>query len=245
MKEVTDIFLWIGLGFLAYFIFYVFRYKISDFKSFLFSCFLFCSAQNTLTTYVVSSDYIEWMPHVFRSAGFAVYLISPLIFLYIRELLFEKGYQKYDWLHILPGVFYVIDYMPFYLMDGESKLEIINHLKSTGTVFLHQQGYFKDFISHLFIRNSFTVIYLIGITILFSNFVKNNGFLPFLKNKVLLWKVLFLFYLLFTFAIPPLIALLELTPYSAENFYLILFSFIGIISLLILFLLTRKESYRN
>jgi WD40 repeat protein len=29
--------------------------------------------------------------------------------------------------------------------------------------------------------------------------------------------------MLFTFAIPPLIALLKLTPYSAENFYLILF----------------------
>ncbi|MFN6061714.1 MAG: hypothetical protein ACK49K_00340 [Bacteroidota bacterium] len=242
MKEVTDIFLWIGLGFLAYFIFYVFRYKISDFKSFLFSCFLFCSAQNTLTTYVVSSDYIEWMPHVFRSAGFVVYLISPLIFLYIRELLFQKGYQKYDWVHILPGVFYVIDHIPFYLMDGEAKLEIVNHLKSNGTLFLHQQGYFKDFVSHMLIRNSLTVIYLIGITYLFFKFVKTNGFLPFLENKVLLWKVLFLFYILFTFAIPPLITVLELTPYSAENFYLILFSVIGMISLFILFLFTRKES---
>ena len=242
MKEVTDIFLWIGLGFLAYFIFYVFRYKISDFKSFLFSCFLFCSAQNTLTTYIVSSQYIEWMPHVFRSAGFVVYLISPLIFLYIRELLFQKGYQKYDWVHILPGVFYVIDHIPFYLMDGEAKLEIINHLKSNGTLFLHQQGYFKDFVSHMLIRNSLTVIYLIGITYLFFKFVKTNGFLPFLENKVLLWKVLFLFYILFTFAIPPLITVLELTPYSAENFYLILFSVIGMISLFILFLFTRKES---
>ncbi|MCE2769733.1 MAG: hypothetical protein LW711_07055 [Saprospiraceae bacterium] len=242
MKEVTDIFLWIGLGFLAYFIFYVFCYKISDFKSFLFSCFLFCSAQNTLTTYVVSSDYIEWMPHVFRSAGFVVYLISPLIFLYIRELLFQKGYQKYDWVHILPGVFYVIDHIPFYLMDGEAKLEIVNHLKSNGTLFLHQQGYFKDFVSHMLIRNSLTVIYLIGITYLFFKFVKTNGFLPFLENKVLLWKVLFLFYILFTFAIPPLITVLELTPYSAENFYLILFSVIGMISLFILFLFTRKES---
>ncbi|MFN5788711.1 MAG: hypothetical protein ACK469_08120, partial [Bacteroidota bacterium] len=220
----------------------IYHYKISDFKTFLFTCFLFCSAQNTLTTYIVSSQYIEWMPHVFRSAGFVVYLISPLIFLYIRELLFQKGYQKYDWVHILPGVFYVIDHIPFYLMDGEAKLEIVNHLKSNGTLFLHQQGYFKDFVSHMLIRNSLTVIYLIGITYLFFKFVKTNGFLPFLENKVLLWKVLFLFYILFTFAIPPLITVLELTPYSAENFYLILFSVIGMISLFILFLFTRKES---
>ena len=242
MKEVTDIFLLIGLGFLAYFVYYIYHYKISDFKTFLFTCFLFCSAQNTLTTYIVSSQYIEWMPHVFRSAGFVVYLISPLIFLYIRELLFQKGYQKYDWVHILPGVFYVIDHIPFYLMDGEAKLEIINHLKSNGTLFLHQQGYFKDFVSHMLIRNSLTVIYLIGITYSFFKFVKTNGFLPFLENKVLLWKVLFLFYILFTFAIPPLITVLELTPYSAENFYLILFSVIGMISLFILFLFRKKES---
>ena len=242
MKEVVDIFLWIGLGFLAFFAYYIYHYKISDFKTFLFTCFLFCSAQNTLTTYIVSSQYIEWMPHVFRSAGFAVYLISPLIFLYIRELLFEKGYQKYDWVHILPGVLYVIDPMPFYLMDGKAKLEIIIHLKSSGTLFLHQQGYFKDYVSHMVIRNSLTVIYLIGIIILFFKFVKNNGFLPFLENKLLLWKVLFLFYMLFTFSLPPLITILELTAYSAENFYLILFSVIGIFSLFILILFTRKES---
>ena len=242
MKEVVDIFLWIGLGFLAYFVYYIYYYKISDFKTFLFTCFLFCSAQNTLTTYIVSSQYIEWIPHVFRSAGFAVYLLSPLIFLYIRELLFEKGYQKYDWIHVLPGIFFVIDYMPFYLMDGKAKLEIIIHLKSSGTLFIHQQGYFKDYVSHMFIRNSLTVIYLIGIIILFFKFVKNNGFLPFLENKLLLWKVLFLFYILFTFSLPPLLTILELTPYSAENFYLILFSVIGIISLFILLLFTWKES---
>ena len=130
MKEILDSFLWIGLGFLAYFLYYLYRYKLSDFKGILFTCFLFCSAQNTLTTYIVSSQYIEWMPHLFRSAGFSVYLLSPLIFLYIRELLFEKGYQKYDWVHILPGIFYVIDYMPFFLLDGEAKLQIIKHLKS-------------------------------------------------------------------------------------------------------------------
>ena len=242
MKEVVDIFLWSGLGFLAYFVYYIYYYKISDFKTFLFTCFLFCSAQHTLTTYIVSSQYIEWMPHVFRSAGFAVYLLSPLIFLYIRELLFEKGYQKYDWIHVLPGIFFVIDYMPFYLMDGKAKLEIIIHLKSSGTLFIHQQGYFKDYVSHMFIRNSLTVIYLIGIIILFFKFVKNNGFLPFLENKLLLWKVLFLFYILFTFSLPPLLTILELTPYSAENFYLILFSVIGIISLFILLLFTWKES---
>lgn len=242
MKEILDSFLWIGLGFLAYFLFYLYQYKIRDFKGFLFTCFLFCSALNTLTTYIVSSQYIKWMPHLFRSAGFSVYLLSPLIFLYIRELLFENGYQKYDWVHILPGIFYVIDYMPFFLLDGVAKLDIINHLKSNGTLFLHQQGYFKNYISHMFLRNSLTVIYLIGIIIFFFKFVKFNGFLPFLENKVLLWKVLFLFYMLFTFAIPPLIALLKLTPYSAENFYLILFSVMGILSLIILFLFTKNET---
>ena len=32
MKEVLDIFLWIGLGFLAYFVYYIYHYKISDLK---------------------------------------------------------------------------------------------------------------------------------------------------------------------------------------------------------------------
>lgn len=244
MNEVLHIFLWIGLGFTAYLIFYLYHYKIRDYKRFLFSIFLFTSAQNTLTTYLVSSDYIVWMPHLFRSAGFAVYMLSPLIFLYIRELLFDKGFRKYDLIHLLPGIFYLIDYFPFFLMDGAEKIELIKALKAKGTLFIHQQGYFKDYVSHLFLRNSLTVSYLIGVIILFSQFIKKNGYILFLENKVLLWKVLFLFYTLFIFSIPPLLSVLEITTYSAENFYLILFSVMGLISLIVLFLFTIKEKLR-
>lgn len=244
MNEVLHIFLWIGLGFSTYLIFYLYRYKIRDYKSFLFSLFLFVSAQNTLTTFLVSSDYIGWMPHLFRSAGFAVYLLSPLIYLYIRELFFDKGFKKYDLIHLLPGIFYLIDYFPFFLMDGEEKIKLINTLKAEGTLFIHQQGYFKDYVSHLFLRNSLTVLYLLGIIFLFSKFIKMNGYIAFLENKVFLWKVLFLFYILFIFSIPPLLSVLEITTYSAENFYLILFSVIGFISLIVLFLFTIKENYK-
>lgn len=129
-------------------------------------------------------------------------------------------------------------------MDGEEKIKLINTLKAEGTLFIHQQGYFKDYVSHLFLRNSLTVLYLLGIIFLFSKFIKMNGYIAFLENKVFLWKVLFLFYILFIFSIPPLLSVLEITTYSAENFYLILFSVIGFISLIVLFLFTIKENYK-
>jgi hypothetical protein len=183
---------------------------------------------------------LNYVPHIFRTAGFSLYLISPLIYLYVRERLFEKGFQKYDLLHAIPGVFYFIDYIPFYLKSGEYKLALIKSLKENGTLNLNMQGYSNDFISHLFVRNFLTVFYASLILILFIRFIKLNSFVFFLQNKGILIEIVFLFYLLLMFSIPPLLSSLNLTSYNAEDFYLILFALLGILSFI--FYLPRKIS---
>ena len=186
MNTSIDLFPYIGLGLLALVVFRYLKIEIRNYKFYLFNLFLICSTQNYITVYIVHSEYINYVPHIFRTAGFSLYLISPLIYLYVRERLFEKGFQKYDLLHAIPGVFYFIDYIPFYLKSGEYKLALIKSLKENGTLNLNMQGYSNDFISHLFVRNFLTVFYASLILILFIRFIKLNSFVFFLQNNVIM-----------------------------------------------------------
>jgi hypothetical protein len=226
------------LGLFALVVFRYLKFENRDYKFYLFNLFLIFSSQNYITVYIVYSDYINYVPHLFRTAGFPLYLISPLIYLYVRERLFEKGFHKYDLLHAIPGVFYFIDYIPLYLKSGEYKLALIKSLKEKGALNLNFQGYSNDFISHLFVRNSLTILYACLILVMFIRFVRLNGFISFLQNKSSLFELVFLFYLLLMFSIPPLITSLNLTNYYPEDFLMIIFAVLG--SLSFIFYLPRK-----
>jgi len=238
MNTSIGLFPIIGLGFLALVVFRYLKIENRDYKFYLFNLFLIFSSQNYITVYIVHSEYISHVPHLFRTAGFSLYLISPLIFLYVRERLFEKGFHKFDLLHAIPGVFYFIDYIPLYLKSGEYKLALIKSLKEKGALNLNMQGYSNDFISHLFVRNSLTILYACLILIMFIRFVRLNGFISFLQNKRSLFELVFLFYLLLMFSIPPLLSTLNLTNYNPEDFSMIIFAVLGL--LLFIFYLPRK-----
>jgi hypothetical protein len=238
MNTSIGLFPIIGLGFLALVVFRYLKIENRDYKFYLFNLFLIFSSQNYITVYIVHSEYISHVPHLFRTAGFSLYLISPLIYLYVRERLFEKGFHKYDLLHTIPGVFYFIDYIPLYLKSGEYKLALIKSLKEKGALNLNMQGYSNDFISHLFVRNSLTILYACLILVMFIRFVRLNGFISFLQNKSSLFELVFLFYLLLMFSIPPLITSLNLTNYYPEDFLMIIFAVLG--SLSFIFYLPRK-----
>ena len=238
MNTSIGLFPIIGLGFLALVVFRYLKIENRDYKFYLFNLFLIFSSQNYITVYIVHSEYISHVPHLFRTAGFSLYLISPLIYLYVRERLFEKGFHKYDLLHAIPGVFYFIDYIPLYLKSGEYKLALIKSLKEKGALNLNMQGYSNDFISHLFVRNSLTIFYACLILVMFIRFVRLNGFISFLQNKRSLFELVFLFYLLLMFSIPPLITSLNLTNYYPEDFLMIIFAVLG--SLSFIFYLPRK-----
>jgi len=238
MNTSIGLFPIIGLGFLALVVFRYLKIENRDYKFYLFNLFLIFSSQNYITVYIVHSEYISHVPHLFRTAGFSLYLISPLIYLYVRERLFEKGFHKYDLLHAIPGVFYFIDYIPLYLKSGEYKLALIKSLKEKGALNLNMQGYSNDFISHLFVRNSLTILYACLILVMFIRFVRLNGFISFLQNKSSLFELVFLFYLLLMFSIPPLITSLNLTNYYPEDFLMIIFAVLGFLSFI--FYLPRK-----
>jgi hypothetical protein len=65
---------------------------------------------------------------------------------------------------------------------------------------------------------------------MFIRFIKLNGYILFIQDKRGLFELVFLFYLLLMFSIPPLLRTLNLTNYNPEDFSMILLAVMGLLS---------------
>lgn len=76
------------------------------------------------TRHVLTYPHLSYLHHPF------LYLVAPLLFLYVRTQTLGKSEFKWkDSLHFLPFLFCVIYLLPFYLQSAEGKLAIFNSPK--------------------------------------------------------------------------------------------------------------------
>lgn len=76
---------------------------------------------------LVITGWLRYIPGIYRVGSPLYYLIPACSYLYIRStLLNENRFRKYDWLHFLPGIINVIDLLPFYFSDPQTKRVIVN-----------------------------------------------------------------------------------------------------------------------
>ena len=74
---------------------------------------------------IVVTGWIIHAPYLYRIGSPLYYLIPPCGFLYVRSLVFgETKFRKWDWLHFIPAFLNLIDLIPFYLTDFETKKKI-------------------------------------------------------------------------------------------------------------------------
>ena len=73
------------------------------------------------TRHVLAYPHLSYLHHPF------LYLIAPLLFLYVRTLTSSKDrLARKDWLHFLPFALCVGYLLPFYLQSAETKLAVFN-----------------------------------------------------------------------------------------------------------------------
>lgn len=73
------------------------------------------------TRHVLAYPHLSYLHHPF------LYLIAPLLFLYVRTLTTcEDRFARKDWLHFLPFALCLIYLLPFYLQRAEAKLAVFN-----------------------------------------------------------------------------------------------------------------------
>lgn len=78
-------------------------------------------------TYVLWFDFgfILKYPHLLRSISPFMFLVGPLFYLSIRNTVYGiTGFQKKDWLHLLPAIIHFLELMPLYLLSSDEKLVI-------------------------------------------------------------------------------------------------------------------------
>ncbi|WP_242457701.1 helix-turn-helix domain-containing protein [Pedobacter sp. BS3] len=76
---------------------------------------------------LVITGWIRSIPWIHRVGSPLYYLIPPCSYLYVRSVLLdETKFRKCDWLHFIPALINVIDLMPFYLADMETKKAVVN-----------------------------------------------------------------------------------------------------------------------
>lgn len=73
------------------------------------------------TRYVLAYPHLSYLHHPF------LYLVAPLLFLYVRTLTSgQDRFARKDWLHLLPFALCVVYLLPFYLQSADAKLAVFN-----------------------------------------------------------------------------------------------------------------------
>jgi AraC-like DNA-binding protein len=100
---------------------------LRSFSDYLLTVVILTQCWTVLLFVLVYSESILDSPHLYKTAAPISFLIAPLCYLYVRSVLFnELRFKKTDFLHALPFLFFLVNYLPFFASSTESKLDILN-----------------------------------------------------------------------------------------------------------------------
>lgn len=119
------------LSFLIFFIHWMGNKKPS-LPNFLFRSFLIANAYYFIIAALIQNESILTVPHLFRTGSIAGLLATPLVYLILIKSLKKELWKKNDYLHFVPAVLYIIDFISFFILPTINKLEVIKNLIGTG-----------------------------------------------------------------------------------------------------------------
>jgi AraC-like DNA-binding protein len=86
--------------------------------------FLILTYVSFIVWLVISGNFIHF-PHLYRTGNFMGLLFIPLVYLYARNTISGKWLNKWDILHLLPALVFIVDYWPIYMLNSAEKLALI------------------------------------------------------------------------------------------------------------------------
>lgn len=205
--------IFIGSLFCSLIIAYILLVKRKDYNSYsdkllalLFISYAYCTTGYLL----IKSEWILYVPHLYKTSQPINYIIPPLAYLYVRSIIFnEKKIKLVDLIHFLPSIFIAVNYIPLYISSEKNKLDII-YLVFSNIWYNYniKDGFLPESIQ--FLRPFQAVIYIIFQWKLLYYF-KKNYFTPFkkfqincflwLKKFTLLISIMVLSFLVFVFVV--------------------------------------------
>ena len=164
------------------------------FSSRILGVFFIANTWCALAYLLIISGWIVYIPHFYKTAAPFNYLIPPLGYLYIRTLLKnEVAFQKYDWLHFIPFVACVINYLPLYTMGTTEKSKLVALLIEDYSInYTSKDGIFPEYISRAARIIQIPIyLFLQWQLLLTFNKKKIEPFFETHKNHVLKWVNIF------------------------------------------------------
>lgn len=162
-------------GLLTVYILLFKKNALRSYSDYLLSVSILCQIWAVLLFLFVFSGSIQEFPYLYRTAAPLTFLIPPLGYMYVRSVLYnEKKRQQYDFLHLLPFLFFLINYLPFFLSPLEYKVEIVSKTIQDKNFGIEKQlGILPENVFYLF-RPIQATLYLIFQWRLILKFNRNN-----------------------------------------------------------------------
>lgn len=188
-----------GIGFILGLVLLTYGIKKKSTSILLGFSFLFLSYAILLAG-LIDSGLIIHFPNLFRTGNVAALIYSFLPFLYIQYSLFQPKFKIWHFIHFLPVLIYIIDFMPVFLMDTRDKVMMISSQVNDPSLIVSftQSRFFPDNF-HTEFRTILISIYWIFSVILVWKYKNKN---PQLENKPILfrWIQTYLFFQLIIIA---------------------------------------------
>lgn len=112
-------------------------------------CFVLFSTHNFLQ----QEGMLLRFPFLFRFTKPLHYIVGPLVFLYVRSVVFnEVHFRKWDWLFLVLPVLHTVELLPFFMMDIERKKALIMHfMENMNRGLSHNEGILPPFFHPVFL----------------------------------------------------------------------------------------------
>lgn len=148
-------------GLLTVFVLLVKKNALRSFSNYILSFFILFQIWTVAIYVLIFTGTIIQLPYLYRTAAPITFLIPPLGYIYVRSMLYnELKFKKTDWLHLLPFLFFGINYLPFYISPNQEKITLIsNILRDKNFSIQQQQGLFSENLFFLF-RPIHAIIYI-------------------------------------------------------------------------------------
>jgi len=119
-----------------------FRYNYSGLLTRrLTSLFLLSVFYATFVPYLIQTGFIIYLPHLYRTGTFAGLLVPPLIYLITVTAMHKRSLTWLDSLHLLPLLFYLINFSPVFLLSSVEKVSLIKEQSVSSALYHYSEGW--------------------------------------------------------------------------------------------------------
>jgi AraC-like DNA-binding protein len=197
-----DIFIFIGSIFCSFISAYLLFFKSKKYQIYsnrLLGILLISSALLVLVYLLIKTRWIIHVPYLYKIVAPINFITTPLCYLYVRAVIYnESKWSKNDFYLFIPSFIVCLNYLPFFFMNGEDKLKIVQSLNIESPSTLLVKGLLiPDQILSIFWLIQ-CIIYLLLIWRFLLQFDIKNTIQKFESHTKLVYKWLKLFAILNT-----------------------------------------------